>query len=247
MPTDDYTESASLYAAKFNGQGRSLTSAAVNSIEQIDRDNLLHFIEKNFQTGVKGGVSVENLRAVLHAIIKSTSNISDDDTTRPIFARTGRIFSGAANRYYYGSSTSGYQETSWSSYTTNLSNLSAAGSSAAFKMPFDIYGPTLSGTISKQNGAAGDVEIHLYHSDPDDGTNTYVANPTLIGNVTVTLASTNTVTNFIITPNSAAFKIPAGKMIWILVRNTNWASGTEYLSFTGSFFGKERSNTWTIA
>jgi len=247
MPTDDYTESASLYAAKFNGQGRSLTSAAVNSLEQIDRDNLLHFIEENFKTGVKGGVSVENLRAVLHAIIKSTSNITDDDTTRPIFTRTGRIYSGAANRYYYGSSTSGYQETTWSSYTTSLSNLSAAGSSAAFKMPYSIYKPTLSGTISKQNGVAGDVEIHLYYADPDDGTNIYLANPTLIGSTTVTLSSLNTVTNYFITSNSAAFKIPAGKMVWVLVRNTNYASGTEFLSFTGSFFGKERSNTWTIA
>lgn len=247
MPIDDYTQSASLYASKFNGQGRTLTSAAVNSLEQIDRDNLLHFIEANFQTGVKGGVSVENLRAVLHAIIKSTSNINDDDNTRPIFARTGRIYSSAANRYYYGSSTSGYQETTWSSYTTNLSNLSAAGSSAAFKMPFDIYQPTLSGTISKQNGTAGDVEINLYHSDPDDGTNIYLANPTLIGSTTVTLSALNTVTNYIITPNSAAFKVAAGKMIWILVRNTNYSSGTEFLSFTGSFFGRERSNTWTIA
>ncbi len=247
MPIDDYTQVASTYANKFNGQARTLTSAAVNSLEQIDRDNLLHFIEANFQTGVKGGVSVENLRAVLHAIIKSTSNISDDDTTRPIFARTGRIYSGASNRYYYGSSTSGYQETVWSSYTTSLSNLSAAGSSSAFKMPYDIYQPTLSGTISKQNGTAGDVEIHLYYSDQDDGSSVYLANPTLIGSKTVTLSALNTVTDYIVTPNSAAFKVPAGKMIWVLVRNTNYSSGTEFLSFTGSFFGKERSNTWTIA
>ena len=247
MPIDDYTEVASTYAQKFNGQGRTLTSAAVNSLEQIDRDNLLHFIEANFQTGVRGGVSVENLRAILHAIIKSTSNISDDDTTRPIFARSGRVYTGASNRYYYGSSTSGYQETVWSSYTTNLNNLSASGSSSAFKMPFDIYQPTLSGTISKQNGTAGDIEIHLYYSDQDDGTSTYLGNPTLIGTKTITLSALNTVTDYIITPNSAAFKVPAGKMVWILVRNTNYASGTEYLSFTCSFFGKERSNTWTIA
>ena len=247
MPTEDYTEAASGYVSKFSGQGRNFASAAVNSLEQIDRDNLLHFIEENFQTGVKGGVTVENLRAILHVLVKSTSNINDDDTTRPIFTRTGRIYTGAANRFYYGSSTSGYQETVWSSYTTSLSNLSASGSSAAYKMPFSIYQPTLSGTISKQNGTAGDIEIHLYHSDQDDGTSIYLANPTLIGSTTVTLSALNTVTDYIITPSSAALKIPAGKMIWILVRNTNYASGTEFLSFTGSFFGKERSNTWTIA
>ena len=244
MPTDNYTDVASTYIAKFLAQNRNNDSAALTANEQIDRDNLLHFIEDNFKTGVKGGITAENLRAVLHAIVKSTSIIADDDTTRSIFTRSGRVTSTGATKHYYGSSTYGLNYTSWSSYTSNLANFSASGSNSAFLLPYDIYGATLKGTISKTTNY-GDVSVSAYYSDKDDGTNTYVQNLTLIGKDTVTLTANNTPTQFTITSSSPQDKISADKLIWVVVTNDSWSSGNEYISFTCQFYGKERSGNWT--
>lgn len=246
MPTDNYTDTASSYLAKFLAQSRNNDSAALTANEQIDRDNLLHFIEENFKTGVKGGITAENLRAVLHALVKSTSIIADDDTTRPIFTRSGRISSTLDTRHYYGSSAFGFMYTSWSSYTSNLANLPASGSNSAFLMPYDIYGATLNGTISKSTNA-GDVTVSVYKSDKDDGTNTYVQNLTLIGKQTVTLAAVSTPTEFTVTTASPQDKISADKLIWVVVTNDSWSSGTEYVTISCQFHGKERSSNWTTS
>ena len=246
MPTDNYTASASSYIAKFLAQSRNNDSAALTANEQIDRDNLLHFIEENFKTGVKGGITAENLRAVLHALVKSTSVIADDDTTRPIFTRSGRISSTLAARHYYGSSSFGINYTSWSSYTSNLANFPASASNSAFLMPYSIYGATLNGTISKTSNA-GDVTVSLYQSDKDNGTDIYVQNLTLIGKEVVTLSAVSTPTEFTITSASPQDKINADKLIWVVVTNDSYSSGTEYLTISCQFHGKERSSNWTTS
>lgn len=239
MP-QDYTDSASSYNQKFLGQGRSNDSAALTGNEQQDRDNLLYFIENNFQTNVKGGITAENLRAFLHILVKSVRTQKDDKSFVIVGNRGGRIATSAAGRYYYGSSSSGY--TVMSSYTTNLSNIPAQSSFNSFRAPFELYGVSCKGTIHNTS-ATGDVCIKMYYSDQDDGTNTYVQNLTLIGTTTVDCAIIDTSYDFNI---ATTVKVPEGKLIWLLIENTgHGGSVTETLYFQSTIFATRHSPNWT--
>lgn len=238
MP-QDYTDSASSYKQKFTAQGRSNASAAITANEQQDRDNLLYFIENNFQTNVKGGITAENLRAFLHILVKSVRTQADDKSYVVIGNRGGRVSTSDAGRYYYGSSSTGYN--TFSSYTTNLANLSAAYSFNSIRAPFQLFNVSCKGTIQNAT-STGDVCIKMYYSDQDDGTNTYVQNLTLIGTTTVDCAITDTSYDYAI---NSTVNVPEGKLIWCLVENTGHGSGTEYLYFTHCVFATRHSANWT--
>jgi len=153
--------------------------------------------------------------------------------------RGGRVSTSDAGRYYYGSSSTGYN--TFSSYTTNLANLSAAYSFNSIRAPFQLFNVSCKGTI--QNGTStGDVCIKMYYSDQDDGTNTYVQNLTLIGTTTVDCAITDTSYDYAI---NSTVNVPEGKLIWCLVENTGHGSGTEYLYFTHCVFATRHSANWT--
>lgn len=237
--TDNYTDSASGYSAVFSAQGRTNASAAITANEQADRDNLLHFVEDKFKTNVKGGFSLYNLRAFLHTLIKSIRVQADDKAYVVIGNRGGRISSGDAGRYYYGSSSSGYN--TFSSYTSNESNLSAQYSFNAISAPFELFDVSCKGTI--QNGTStGDITIKLLYSDQDNGVDNYVQNLTQIGSTTVDCAITDTGYDYAV---SSVVKVPAGKLIWLLIENTGHTSGTEYLYFTNCLYATTHSTNWT--
>lgn len=239
MP-QDYNDSSASYKQKFLAQGRNNDSAALTGNEQQDRDNLLYFIENNFQTNVKGGITAENLRAFLHVLVKSVRTQKDDKSYVIVGNRGSRIPTGDAGRYYYGSSTSGY--TIMSSYTTNLANIPSQNSFNSFRAPFELYGVSCRGTIHNTS-ATGDVTIKMYYSDQDDGTNVYLQNLTLIGTTTVDCAVIDTSYNFDI---STTVKVPEGKLIWLLIENTGHSgSGTETLLFQASIYATRHSNNWT--
>jgi len=56
-------------------------------------------------------------------------------------------------------------------------------------------------------------------------------------------AIANTNYNFDIT--NAGMKIPADKLIWILVENTGFASGTETLKIALNIYGNTHSANWS--
>jgi len=240
MPTtDNYTTTAASYKNLFQGQGRTNAPAAVNANEQYDRDNLLHFIEDKFKSNVKGGFSLINLRAFLHTLVKSIRNQADDKSYVVIGNRGGRVSTGDAGRFYYGSSGSGYN--TFSSYTSNELSLSAQDSFNAISAPFEFFNVACKGTI--QNGTdRGDVTIKLCYSDQDNGVDADVQNLTQIGSTTVDCAITDTGYDYSI---SSVVKVPAGKLIWLLIENTGHTSGTEYLYFTNCLYATTHSTNWT--
>ena len=246
MPTDNYEDSANSYWLKFQAQSRSNDSAALTANEQQDRDNLLHFIEDNFKTGVKGGVKVEDLRAFLHLLVKSAHIQADDQNSRVLFSRGGRLSTTSATRHYYGSSTYGWTYTSWSSYATTVTNLYGSSANNAFVMPYSVKKIQAKGTIKKTAGS-GDVTIRVYQSDGDDGSNTYVQNQELIMEKTIDVAVANDVYEFTIDPAPADRDntILTGRYIWVVVTNDGWTSGTEYLAMSIEISGQELSTNWT--
>tara|TARA_R110002020_G_scaffold304726_2_gene520538 strand:- start:912 stop:1166 length:255 start_codon:yes stop_codon:yes gene_type:complete len=82
----------------------------------------------------------------------------------------------------------------------------------------------------------------MYYSDQDNGSDAYVQNLTLIGTTTVDCAVVDTGYDYSIT---STVKVPAGKLIWCLVENTGWGSGTEYLYFTHCIYAARHSTNWT--
>ena len=235
--TDDYTNSAASYKALFTAQGLAATVAALNSGEQFDRDNLLHFIEDKFKSNVKGGVTLENLRAFLHVLVKSTRNQSDDDSKIVLTTRLARVYTQATNRYYYGDNT--YAGDSWAGYVTDIAAIPAERAYNGIVAPFDLHNAGMTGVISNRYGA-GDVEIVLYYTDADSGL-TSLANATLVGTTTVT-AVLDTCHNFEIT---SAVKIPKGKIVWALLRNHGWVAGTDYVYFQHAIIGSSHSTNWS--
>lgn len=242
MPTDDYSNSASSYKLLFSSQSRSNDSAAVTANEQFDRDNLLHFVEEKFKTNKKGGVSLLNLRALFHTLIKSVSMVSDDNNLALIGQRSGQISSTSASRFYFGNSSFGFNNTSWSSYSSSHTLLRSSESNAAMKVPFQITYPTIKGSI-QNSSSTGNVTIKAYYTDQDNGSSSYVQNPVLIGSRVVNCAITDT--NYDFTLPVADIKIPANKLIWILVQNTGYSSSVEYLRIALSIYGNTHPSNWT--
>jgi|TARA_R110000744_G_scaffold376068_2_gene490096 hypothetical protein len=242
MPnTPDYTSQAASYAEKLSGQSRSNASAAVKGSQQFDRDNLLYFIEDKFKTNVKGGFKLENLRAFLHFLVKSCFIVFDDSPVQVIAQRSGRIVASNVLRFYYGSTTYGYMYQSWSSFTTNVNAIDAAYSHNAIRLPYDVYDLTVRGFV-KNSSSTGNVSIHAYYGDQDNGSDLYVQNMTLIGTDVVNIAATNTNYDFVM---SLPGKVPQGKMVWIMLKNDSGSGSSEIINIQATLFGTKRSSNWT--
>ena len=250
MPTQDYSDAANSYNLKFSGQSRSAaTPASVSSNHQWDRDNLLHFIEDNFKSGIRNSVSVEDLRAFFHILVKSVRNQVDDSSYGILAASTMRISTGAANRYYYGSQTYGWAYHIWSQYTTSdldnttLPSISGLHSITGVVAPFDLYNFGCRLTLMNDT-STGDVDIKFYYGDSDENASANIQNMTYIGQVpTKSLAVTDTGYDAVMT---STVKVPAGKRVYMFVRNTGWTSGTEYLRISWTMFYETHSANWTV-
>jgi len=228
--TDDYKSTAAIYKNLFDDQGRVGETAIVSSSEQFNRDNLLHFIEDNFKSNVKGGVTLENLRAFLHTLVKSTRNYPDDTSNVILVSRFGKCFTGATNRYYYGDNNYGGEM--WSSYVTDVEAIPAERAYNGIVAPFDLRNAGMAGVINNRN-ASGDVEVSLYYTDEDTGV-TSLANATLVGSITIDATAYHS-HNFEIT---SSVTIPKGKVVWALLKNDGYdGSGSDIVYFQHSIFG----------
>tara|TARA_B110000967_G_scaffold128632_1_gene131407 strand:- start:14157 stop:14921 length:765 start_codon:yes stop_codon:yes gene_type:complete len=253
MPnTPDYTDQAASYALKFNAQSRSNDNAAVTANELVDRDNLLFFIEENFKTNVKGGVKLENLRAFLHALVKSVSVLSDDKTFAILMHTSFFMNTGAANRWYFGSQSSGWSSTSWSQYSTQAAinsttpySMTGLYSNMGVDVPFEMRNFKVFGSVLNTS-ATGDVDIVLYYYDNDNPSFGTLQNPVFLCTVpTVTLASAATSYPFVGSA-SPSVVIPQGKKIFAFIRNTgHGGSGNETLRVTLGFQYSKYSSGFT--
>lgn len=248
--TPNYTDQAASYKSLFNAQGRSNPGAAVKSNEQFDRDNLLHFIEDKFKTNVKGGFKLVNLRAFLHTLVKSISVDSDDKVGHILASSSMRISASAADRWYMGSLSYGWNYFSWSQYITGTLNsgttpqIFGTYSNMAIDVPFEIFSPRLSGTVMNQ-GHTGDVDFIMYYTDQDDSSQTYLQNPVFICADTVNCAVLST--GYEINASSAVgFKVPQGKKIWLLVRNTGGGGTTETIKVSWSIAYDKRPTNYSL-
>jgi len=232
MPnTPDYTAQAASYALKFNSQSRSNDSAAVTANELVDRDNLLFFIEENFKTNVKGGVKLENLRAFLHALVKSVSVLSDDKTFAILMHTSFFISTGAANRWYFGHQGAGWSNNSWSQFNTQsaINSTTPAAmfglySNCGVDVPFDMRNFKVFGSVIN-TGATGAVDIVIFYYNNDDASQSNLVSPVFLCTVpTINVAATGTSYGFV---GSAApsVVIPQGKKIFAFIRNTGHGGG----------------------
>ena len=251
MATQDYSDAANSYNLKFSGQSRSAaSSAAVSANHQWDRDNLLHFIEDNFKSGIRNSISVEDLRAFFHILVKSVRNQVDDRSYGILASSTMRVGTGAADRYYYCSQTYGWNFYSWSQYTTaaldantTVPNISGLHSATGIVAPFDLYNFGCRLTLLNDT-STGDVDIKFYYGDSDENASANIQNMTYIGQVpTKSLAVTDTGYDAIMTSN---IKVPAGKRVFMFIKNTGGTSGTEYLRISWTMHYETHSANWTV-
>lgn len=232
MPTPDYTSQSEVYRGLLNGQNRNNASAAVSNNDQFDRDNLLHFLEENFQSNGQG-VSIEKFRALIHTLIKSVNVQKDDYSRQVLCCRSARVSSAATNRSYFVSPYYGFMYTYWSTYfvgtfdESTLPSVSASNGPAFPSLPLDAWDLTATGTIQNAS-STGDVQIFMCYADMDDATNANLQNTTFIGTTTVDCAITDTDYAWTI---QFSGKIPKGKKILTFVRNAGWAAGNEILYF----------------
>lgn len=251
MATPNYTDQASSYKDKFNAQGRSNDSASVTANEQFDRDNLLHFIEENFKTNVKGGVKVENIRAFLHTLVKSSEIIADDKTFGCLAAGSFRVSATANNRWYFGSATYGWAYFSWSQFiTTALSSSTTPVINGQFvhlgiEVPFEIFDVKISGTVINSS-QTGDVDIIAFYTDQDNGTDTNLQNATFIGEDTVDCAVLSTGYDFSVSASTGS-KIPQGKKIFIFVKATSHTSGSDFIRVSWNISYSKRSTNYSAS
>lgn len=248
MATQDYTSVASSYKAKFAGQSRSQASAAVTSNEQFDRDNLLHFIEDNFKTNVKGGLTMENLRTFLHVLVKSSRIQNDDNSLGVLHSNSFSISSTGSSYHYFGNSTYGYNHYYWSQRisttlsSTVLPSLIGSYGNMGVDCPFDISKFSCSGSISNTT-STGIVKVRFYYSDNDNDSSSKLGNMTYIGMSEVNCAVTDTNYNWSI---STTTPIPAGKKIFMFIQNEGWTSGIEHIKATITMSHQTLSSNWTI-
>jgi len=227
MPTNDYNSSASIYKALFDALNRTPAVALVPENEEYNRDELFHFIEEKFKTNIKGGITAENLRAVLHTIVKSSIIKKDDERQGLLMAKSFQVSSGAADRWYLGNFTYGWDYHIWSQYVTNTnldsSNIpSISGSFAhlAIDVPFPLYNFTVKGSVSNTVGT-GIVDMAFFYSDNDDSSNVFLQNVTFITSLQVDCNVTQTAIAFSQSVGDS-FVIPEGKKIFAFIRNTGY-------------------------
>lgn len=248
MPTQDYSQAAGNYNSKFQGQARSTSEAtAVSPNEQWDRDNLLHFIEDNFKTGVKGGISVENFRAFLHILVKSVRNQVDDKSKGVLVTNSMKINTVASNRSYFGSQTNGWNYFSWSQYTSSIidnntmPSISGLYSSTGVVAPFDLYNFSCRMTLLNDT-STGEVKVNFYYADSDEDAAVTLQNVTYIGQITKDLTVTDTGYDAAMV---SAVKVPAGKRIFMFVRNSgHGGSGNEGLRISYTMHYDTHSENW---
>ena len=247
----NYTNEASNYSGKFNAQGRSNDSAAVTENEQLDRDNLLHFIEDKFKTNVKGGIKAENIRAFLHTLVKSVEVVADDKTFGCLAAGAFRVSATGANRWYFGSATYGWSYFAWSQFiTTALSSTVPPVISGQFvhlgiEVPFEVFDVKISGTIMNAS-QTGNVDVIAFYTDQDDNSNSTLQNATFIGQQTVDCAVLNTGYDFSLSA-TAGSKIPRGKKIFFFVKATSFTSGTDFIRVSWSISYSKRSTNYSVS
>ena len=229
MPTNDYNSSALIYKALFDALNRTPTVALVPENEEYNRDELLHYIEEKFKTGVKGGITAENLRAILHTIVKSSIIKQDDERMGVLMCHSIYMSTGAADRWYYGSYSYGWSYVNWSQYITNatltdtaLPSISGIYSHMGVDVPFPLYNFTVYGSITKATGT-GIVDLVVYYADNDDSANATLQNVVHLATVQVDCAVTNT--SYPYSQGVTGTKIiPEGKKIFAFIRNTSYSS-----------------------
>ena len=77
MAKEDFTDSSVKANYRTLVPTKTLSKVTVASNEKRDRAELLDIVEDLFQTK-SGGITAEKLRAVLHILVKSVGNTSDD-------------------------------------------------------------------------------------------------------------------------------------------------------------------------
>ena len=249
MAISDYNVTALEYKAKFDALNRPSTVALVPENEEFNRDELLHFIEAYLKSGVKGGITPDNLRAVLHTIVKSSLIKQDDERNGILFNKSLYVSTGAANRWYYGSYNYGWDFYSWSQYVvyTNLSSstlpsISGIYHSLGVDVPFPLYNFTVCGTIAKTSGT-GEVKIILYYADNDTNSYATLQNVTFLTEVSVNCDVANT--GYAFSESVAASTIiPQGKKIYAFINNNNWSAGEALkLTLTYKYTSKVSAST----
>ena len=250
MPTVDYNVSAKTYKDKFDALSRPATVALVPEDEEFNRDELLHFIELYFKSGVKGFMTAENIRAVLHTIVKSALMKQDDERMGLLINKSIYVSTGATDRWYFGSYSYGWDFYSWSQYITpatldtyaNLPSISGSYSHLGVDVPFPLYNFTVQGVVAKQTGT-GIVDMVFYYADNDDNAQTHLQNVTHIATVQVDCTVSNTYYAFSQTVN-AAVVIPQGKRIFAFIRNTSYTAGEKVkLTLQYKYTNKVSSST----
>jgi len=250
MPTKDYTTVASLYNSLFSSQSRAATDpAAVTSNTQWDRDNLLHFIEDKFKSGAKGGMKLSNLRAFLHTLVKSARIQQDDLSYGVLLANSISVTGTNADRCYFGSQTYGFDYHYWSqSISTALSSVVLPGiigtyANTGIDVPFEFKKFYCRGSVIKTN-RTGLVDLLFYYTDNDDAVSTYLPNATFISSTQIDCSVIGDSYPFVISSNNP---IPAGKKIFMFVRNTGWTSGSEYIRVSYTMYFESLSASWTVS
>mgnify|MGYP003138341014 CR=1 FL=1 len=227
MPTSDYNIQAAVYKSKFDAMNRAPAVALVPENEEYNRDELFHFIELYFKSGVKGNITAENIRAALHTIVKSSLNKKDDERQGVLINKSFLVSAGAADRWYYGNFSYGWDYFSWSTYITNatldtysnLPSIFGSYSHLGVDVPFPLYNFTIKGTVANTNGT-GIVDMVFYYTDTDD-TSLYLQNVTHIATIQVDCTVTQTAVSFSHTVNPLVV-IPQGKKIFAFIRNTGY-------------------------
>tara|TARA_R110001592_G_scaffold6936_6_gene38284 strand:- start:15774 stop:16217 length:444 start_codon:yes stop_codon:yes gene_type:complete len=79
MAKGDFTNTTIRNGYKSLIPTKTLTKVTVASDEKRDRAELLDIVEELFQTQ-SGGITAEKLRALLHILVKSVNNTSDDSS-----------------------------------------------------------------------------------------------------------------------------------------------------------------------
>jgi hypothetical protein len=227
MPTNDYNSSAVIYKALFDALNRTPAVALVPENEEYNRDELFHFIEDKFKTNIKGGITAENLRAILHTIVKSSIIKKDDERQGLLISKSLLISSGAADRWYMGSFSYGWDYHSWTQYITNatldgsnIPNISGSFAHMGVDVPFPLYNFTIKGSVSNTVGT-GIVDMAFFYSDNDDSSNTFLQNVTYLTSIQVDCTVVQTAVAFSGAVGSSVV-IPEGKKIWAFIRNTGY-------------------------
>ena len=116
MAKEDFTDSSVKTKYRTLVPTKTLSKVTVASNEKRDRAELLDIVEDLFQTK-SGGITAEKLRAVLHILVKSVGNTSDDtnlelgtSSTTALAGDTKLVGIGSATTLSFGDKTSPVNE-----------------------------------------------------------------------------------------------------------------------------------------